>query len=265
MKIYISADIEGVTGATAWDEANKTHRDYTQFQAQMTQEVKAACEGAMEAGAREIVVKDAHATGRNIIAAELPECAKLVRGWSRHPYMMMQELDGSFDAAMMIGYHARAGSTFNPLAHTMSSAKFSWIQINGVEVSEFLFNAYTASLEQVPLVFISGDQGICDEAQERIPLIQTVSVKTGTGDSTVNIHPNLACERIRKGVCDSLKAINPACCAELPDKFAVTIQFHDFKEAYRASFFPGASDMGAGRISFSANEYLDVLRLMLFI
>jgi len=265
MKIYISADIEGVTGTTAWDEANKTHPDYGQFQTQMTQEVKAACEGAMEAGADEIVVKDAHASGRNITAAELPECVKLVRGWSRHPYMMMQELNGTFDAALMIGYHARAGSTQNPLAHTMNSSKFAWIQINGMEVSEFLLNAYTASLEQVPLVFISGDQGVCAEAQERIPLIQTVPVKTGAGDSTINIHPKLACDTIRRGVRESLGSINPACCAELPAHFAVTIQFNDFKEAYRAAFFPGASDMGTGRISFSAAGYLDVLKLMLFI
>jgi len=265
MKIYISADIEGVTGTTAWDEANKTHPDYGQFQTQMTQEVKAACEGAMEAGADEIVVKDAHASGRNITAAELPECVKLVRGWSRHPYMMMQELNGTFDAALMIGYHARAGSTQNPLAHTMNSSKFAWIQINGMEVSEFLLNAYTASLEQVPLVFISGDQGVCAEAQERIPLIQTVPVKTGAGDSTINIHPKLACDTIRRGVRESLGSINPACCAELPAHFAVTIQFNDFKEAYRAAFFPGASDMGTGRISFSAAGYLDVLKIMLFI
>ena len=265
MKVFISADIEGVTGTTVWDEVTRNHRDYPEFQAQMTREVSAACLGAIEAGVDRILVKDAHSTARNLIAKDLPEPVELIRGWSRHPYMMMQELNGTFDAALMIGYHARAGSTQNPLAHTMNSSKFAWIQINGMEVSEFLLNAYTASLEQVPLVFISGDQGVCAEAQERIPLIQTVPVKTGAGDSTINIHPKLACDTIRRGVRESLGSINPACCAELPAHFAVTIQFNDFKEAYRAAFFPGASDMGTGRISFSAAGYLDVLKLMLFI
>jgi len=42
MKIYISADIEGVTGITHWDETEKTKSDYQKFAKQMTDEVKAA-------------------------------------------------------------------------------------------------------------------------------------------------------------------------------------------------------------------------------
>ncbi len=80
MKIYISADIEGVCGSTVWPEAERDKQPYIEFQNQMTAEVKAACEGALAAGAKEIVVKDAHATGRNIIAGELPRAVKLIRG-----------------------------------------------------------------------------------------------------------------------------------------------------------------------------------------
>jgi D-amino peptidase len=70
------------------------------------------------AGAKEIVIKDAHATGRNIIASRLPACARLVRGWSGHPLAMVQELDESFDALVLVGYHSKAGTQDNPLAHT---------------------------------------------------------------------------------------------------------------------------------------------------
>ncbi|MCJ7789554.1 MAG: M55 family metallopeptidase, partial [Candidatus Atribacteria bacterium] len=81
MKIYISADIEGVTGIAHWDETEKSKSDYQKFAQQMTDEVKAACEGAVNAGVEEIWIKDAHDSGRNIIAVDLPEIIRLVRGW----------------------------------------------------------------------------------------------------------------------------------------------------------------------------------------
>ena len=102
MKIFISADIEGVTGITDWAEADMAHADNAQFRERMTAEVMAACEGALQAGATEIVVKDAHWTGRNILAERLPRQARLLRGWSGHPYSMVQGLDRSFAAALSI-------------------------------------------------------------------------------------------------------------------------------------------------------------------
>src|SRR3546814_17699783 len=85
MKIYISADIEGVDGITNWNEAEKNHPDYPEFRERMTEEVVAACEGAIAAGATEILIKDAHGSGRTILAERLPDCARLVRAWSGQP------------------------------------------------------------------------------------------------------------------------------------------------------------------------------------
>ena len=108
MKVYISMDIEGITGITHWDEATKNKADYRVFQEQMTDEVVAACEGALNAGATEIFVKDAHDTGRNIITSRLPEEAIMIRGWSGHPFCMLQELDETFhvDASSSFVIHA---------------------------------------------------------------------------------------------------------------------------------------------------------------
>ncbi|MFC1588517.1 M55 family metallopeptidase, partial [Planctomycetota bacterium] len=130
---------------------------------------------------------------------KLPECVKMVRGWSGHPYMMMAELDETFDAAMMIGYHSRAGSNANPLAHTMSPSIAS-IKINGSYVSEYHVNSYAAALDQVPVVFVSGDEGLCNEVSEFNPGTDTVAVMRGVGAATVSIHPKLAADRIRQGV-----------------------------------------------------------------
>ena len=103
MKVFISADIEGVAGITSWDETNKNHSDYEYFKIQMSKEVAAACEGANECGAKEIYIKDAHASGRNIIPDYLPENAYLIRGWSGDPLSMVQGIDDSFDALIFIG------------------------------------------------------------------------------------------------------------------------------------------------------------------
>ena len=130
MKVYISVDIEGIAGIAHDDETSKSHADYPEFREEMTREALAACEGAMAAGAREIFVKDAHGSGRNILVERLPECARIVRGWSGHPLSMVQELDASFDAILFIGYHSRAGAETNPLARTLSSEVAS-IKLNG--------------------------------------------------------------------------------------------------------------------------------------
>ena len=85
MKLYISADIEGVAGIAHWDEANKSHAAYQEFREQMTLDVAAACRAALDSGIEELLVKDAHGSGRNIIASMLPEEARVIRGWSGHP------------------------------------------------------------------------------------------------------------------------------------------------------------------------------------
>jgi len=265
MKIFISADIEGVTGTTVWDEVTRDHPDYPEFQAQMTREVSAACLGAMEAGADQILVKDAHSTARNLIAKDLPEPVELVRGWSRHPYMMMQEIDDSFDAALFIGYHAPASADGNPLAHTMDSSRYAEITLNGEVVSEFLLNTYTAAMENVPVAFIAGDQEVCRHATTLIPGIRSVAVKRGKGGSTINLHPETARRKIKKSVKETLLSLSGQRVLKLPEYFEVEVVFFDFKHAFRASFYPGAKLITPGKIGFETQSYMDVLRLLLFI
>jgi D-amino peptidase len=205
MKVFISADIEGVTGITNWNEADRNHADYPVFSEQMTAEVVAACEGAIEAGANEILIKDAHGSGRNIIASKLPAEAKLIRGWSGHPYCMVDGVDSSFTAVMYVGYHSRAGSAANPLAHTMSLDD-SYLKINGRCASELMINSYAAALENVPAVFAAGDAGLVEDAMDLIPAITGVAVKKCIGSSTISMQPQLAVAKIREGVKKALSA-----------------------------------------------------------
>ncbi len=264
MKIFISADIEGITGVTHWDEADRLKPDYSEFREQMTAEVSATCEGALLAGATEIWVKDAHASGRNLIAARLPKQTHLIRGWSGHPFSMVQELDEGFDAMLMVGYHSRAGSGANPLAHTISG-NIAALKINGNYASELLMHAYTAAYVKVPLVFVSGDQGICKDAALLIPPISTVAVKRGVGNASINIHPHLAVDRIIERVQTALQNDVPTCLLPLPEQFAVQITYRDHAMAHRASFFPGAVLEQPHTIGFESDDYFEVLRLFAFV
>src|SRR5262245_14907585 len=243
MKVYISADIEGVAGITHWDEADKSHDTYPEFREEMTNEVVAACEGAVAAGAREILIKDAHGSGRNIIAARLPDCARLIRGWSGHPFCMVQEIDRSFDAAMFIGYHSKAGAEGNPLAHTLT-LDVSHIELNGKRMSEFVMHSYAAALVGVPVVFLSGDKGICADARAFNKGFGTVVTSEGKGRSTISIPPLLAASRICEGVTAALSGNLAACKVKLPKQFRLDVAYATPTEAYRNSWYPGAKHAG---------------------
>lgn len=147
MKIFISSDIEGTSGACNWDEALET--DHHKFLGpQMTKEVAAAASAALESGAEEVLVRDAHGGALNIDPAGLPRGARLLRGWAHDIYCMMSGIDrDKYDAVLFTGYHAGAKNPGNPLSHTMHRYIDS-ITINGEPISEFVMNAYTADISE---------------------------------------------------------------------------------------------------------------------
>lgn len=262
MKVYISADIEGVSGVTHWNETDLDKADSHAAREQMTAETAAACEGAINAGATEVWVKDAHDSGRNIFPERLPQATRLIRGWSGHPFTMLQELDSTFDALALVGYHTGAAFAGSPLAHTMTG-QISWIKINHRLATEFLICAYTAALVKVPLVLVTGDSDLCREVTDFNPHITTVAVKEGVGDSTINLHPELATDRIRQGMAQALR--DPSTCLiPLPERFDVEIQYRHQHRAYQFGFFPGARQTDPITVRFEHEDFFEVLRFLLF-
>lgn len=263
MKIFISADIEGTAGILSWDEAERTHADYTEFRTLMTAEVLAACEGARAAGATEIVIKDAHDSGRNLILDRLPAFVRIVRGWSGHPDAMMFGIDESFDAALYTGYHSKAGVEDNPLAHT-STLRISRLTLNGETASEFTLNALCAARYGVRSAFLSGDEGICADARALVPGIATVETLRGVGAASISLAPAAARAAIRESVEKALGDSAQRALPGIPEKTEIVIEFSNPVDAYRASWYPGVSRHGPRAVAFASNDYFEILRAYRF-
>lgn len=264
MKIFLCADIEGTAGITDWAEAEKDKPDYQEFRELMTGEVLAACEGARAAGASEVVIKDAHDSGRNILIDRLPSYAKIIRGWSGHPDAMMFGINEEFDAAIFTGHHAKAGSEANPLAHT-TTMRVSRILLNGEVASEHTFNALCAARYKVPVAFLSGDKEICSEATVLQPKIQTVATSEGFGRASLSIAPVRAREEIFSGVKHSLEIVKEHRLPSIEGPFELTIEFVNPTDAYRNSWYPGAYLSGPRAIGFRANNFFEVQRALRFL
>jgi len=265
MKVFISADIEGVAGIGSWDETDKSRQsEYRWFQKQMTREVSAAAEAALDAGAREVLIKDAHDSGRNLILDELPVQVEVIRGWAGHPLSMVQGLDKTFDAVMFIGYHSRAGQGTNPLAHTMSSSRITRMTLNGTDMSEFYVHALAASYYGVPSVFVSGDQGLCEEVNGHNPAIETVVTIRGEGNSVITRHPETVIELIRTGVVKALDGDLSNRLLAMPADLTFSIEYKKHQDAYRAAFYPGAKLINPLLVQFKTDDYFEILRFNLF-
>lgn len=265
MKVYLSVDIEGVTGITAWEEARKEHPDYPPFRDRMAAEARAACEGALRAGATELLVKDAHGTGRNLRACDLPAPARLIRGWSGHPLCMLQELDATFDAICLVGWHGAASAGRNPLAHTLSSRNVQEIRLDGVRASEFRLHALAAAELGVPVVFVSGDEGLCAEVAAFASGTRTVATGVGFGASTRSEHPDLVRAAIAEGVAAAIGSDRGACLVTAPKGPVVEVVYKDQALAYRKGFYPGAELVAPNCVRFAAASMFEVMRFLNFV
>lgn len=265
MKVYISADMEGVTGISHFDETIKGKDNYTFFANQMSKEVNAACLGAIEAGAKEIIVQDAHETGRNIDISMLPKGVKLIKNWSDDPLSMVQGIDESFDAIMFIGYHSPSYSKGNPMSHTMNAHKIIKAKLNGEILSEFKLHSLAGEMFKVPSVFVSGDKALIESIESEYNNISTLSVIEGAGSSIISIHPDLAVERIKTKVKSALSEDLEKYHVKMPSEFNLEIQYSRHTYANKAGFFPGVKRVDDNTVSFKSDDFYEVLRAGLFL
>lgn len=252
-KVFISADIEGITGVVHFDEVERNKDDFMMFRNLMTKEVNASIIGALDAGADEIVVRDAHGDARNILPEELHRKASLIRGWADSPLSMMEGINDSFDAVMFVGYHAPADTPNATLKHTMS-LRIAELKVNNILMAEAGLNALIAGMFNVPVVFIAGDKAICDYARTTFGDIETVPVKEGLGAAAINLHPETARERIQTHSRKALQNLERFSPYQLEPPFEFMVRYRHEHYAHKAQFYPGAVRVSSNQIRFTADN-----------
>jgi D-amino peptidase len=257
LKILIAADMEGVTGVVHWDHVTPGHAEYPRFRRLMTGDVNAAIRGAFEEGAEEVIVSDGHNAGRNLLIEELDPRARLNTG-DPSPFSMIEGVDTGVNAAIFIGYHARAGASPAILSHTWSSTRVANVWLDGRPVGEVGLNAAVCGHFDVPVVMISGDQTACAEATELLGQVETAVVKAARSRMAAEcLSPQAAHEAIYVAATRAVRRLKEGKAA-LPFRpqvpITLVIQFAHPEMADRASLLPGARRMQDGQVKFTAED-----------
>ncbi|WP_429841270.1 M55 family metallopeptidase [Brevibacillus sp. FIR094] len=268
MKVFISLDMEGISGLSEWEDVIPGRGHYEAGRRLLTQDVNAAIEGALEAGATQIIVNESHGPMNNIILEELHPQADVIRGFFK-PLCMMQGIDSSCDAAFFIGYHGKAGTGDAVLNHTLSGLAIHRLILNGKEVGEAGLNAAIAGAYGVPVVLVTGDSQTAKEVEEDIPGVFTVAVKTGiTGLSSQAMHPVRARELIRQQAKEALLHRSTVKPLEQRVENTIEVEFTKSQFATAVSWMPGIELIEGRTVRFHSPDLLSmmpVLQAMLLI
>lgn len=262
MRVFISVDMEGITGVVGWPQVSQKEPAYKEALELMVGDVNAAIFGALEGGAKEVVVNDAHDLMTNLPLVKLHPQARLISGFVK-PLGMMQGVQGA-DAAMFIGYHARVGTPHAILDHTLYGAAFNRVWLGESEVGEPEINAALAGEFQVPVVFVSGDATACELAKEFIgDWLVTVAVKHPVSKTAAEcLHPEVTQTLIREGTKKALQQLAKAKPVRLNPPIKLRLELKDTEMADLAVLCPLVERLGGRIIEIQGDKVSKVYQTM---
>jgi D-amino peptidase len=254
LRVYISADMEGVTGVTHSQDVIPGRSQYERFRAFLTADVNAAIEGAARGGATEFLVNEAHDGMRNVILEDLDGRAEIIVG-QRKPRSMMQGFEDA-DVAFFVGYHARAGAE-GVLSHTFDAPTVvTGVELNGEPCSEARMNATLAGLRGIPVGLVTGDDLACAEAEGLYAGVQTATVKTAIDRYTARcLPPEAARERIREAARRATEGAGDLTPYTPEGPYTFTAEFATASAAASVLFFPGLERVDDRRVSWTDEDY----------
>ena len=258
LKVYISADMEGLVGTVTGDQLGPSGFEYPRFREIMTDEVNTAIAAARAAGATEFVVSDSHGNGENLLMDRLPQDIQLVRSWPR-PLGMMEGIDETFDAVILIGYHA---STTNPRgvrAHTMSSANLTALKLNGTDMPEAGLSAAIAGMYGVPVIMLSGDDAIVEEATNLLGDIEGAVVKWSLGfHSARTLMPEAAYAVIHAKVAAAFARLDDFRPYRIDGPITLDITFKNYMPAEVLAYLPTVTRVDSHTIRWVGTDMREV-------
>jgi D-amino peptidase len=264
MKVFISVDMEGITGVVqpAQLGPGPDGWEYGRAREWMTGEARAAIDGAKAAGATEIVLADSHGNMQNLLIDQLPDDVRIVRG-SPRPLGMMQGIDNSFTGVVFIGYHASEYGSDAVRGHTMSSARFLHVKLNGAEVGEGVWNAAIAGHFGVPVLFVSGDRAAVEQLKKTVPSAEGAIVKEGLGyHAAVTVTPARGRELIRQGVERAVRRAGDMKPHVVRTPVELEVGFKLTLDAERISYIPGLRRIDAHAVAGTFPDMPTVAKLL---
>ena len=265
VKIFISADMEGVTGVVTGDQLGPTGFEYAAFRDVMTAEVNAAIEAARAGGATEIVVADSHGNAENLLLDKLPPDVQVVRSFPR-PHGMLEGIDASFAGVIFIGYHSSTANPRGVRAHTLSSANLADVRLGGISLPESGLNAALAGHYGVPVLAISGDDAAVEEAKALLGDVEGAVVKWSLGfHSARTLTPAAGREVIRAAVQRAMdrRADFKPYRASMPAD--LEIRFKNYRPAEMLALLPGVTRADSHSVRFSAKDVPEAWRILSFV
>ncbi len=254
--------MEGTAGVCSWQQCDPSDpHEYPIYRRYMTQEVRAAIEGARAAGIRDVLVNDSHWDMRNLLWDELPADDDLrVTSGTRKPWSMGQGLEAGFDVAFLTGYHAKAGDAAT-LSHTFSPETLYNVTVNGTPCSEALLVAALAGSYGIPVMLVTGDRTTVDETTRAMPWCVGVAVKDAIGYSAVNsLTPRAAQEAIRAAAAEAIGRVGNARPFAFESPFEMVVETVNVENADFIELMPGFERTGARAVRFTSPTYPGLLR-----
>jgi len=254
MNVYITMDMEGISGITTGDMARSGSAEWAHRGRQLaTDDVNAAVEGALAAGAKRIWVQDMHDSGETILRERLHPAAELITG-CHNVVGHMPGLDSSFDAVFLVGFHAMMGTRFAHFDHTISTACISQVRFNGRPVGELGIFAGYAGFCGVPVALVTGDVAATQEAADFLGDVTTVAVKQGLGRfATRSLRAEGTQALIRQAAEQGLKRPNRVWKPDAP--LTIAVDFLRSAEADLAEILPDAQRTGARTVEYTHDSW----------
>jgi len=262
MKVLIMTDLEGVAGVVSFeDQTGPESRYYEAAKKLLTAEVNAAVDGLVQSGVEEVLVIDGHGAG-GIQFEDLHPAARLFHGRPWAPWARLTEIFKTYDACMMIGQHAMAGVPTSNLNHTQSSETVDYYQLNGRKIGEMAQFALFCGALGVPMIFLSGEEDACREAQTFIPDIVTASVKQGLSrSSAISLSAPEARRRITAGVKQAIERHRnhpiPPLVWEGP--YVLEVRYFSTSVADARAARPGAERVDPQTVRFYGKSVIDII------
>ena len=262
MNLYVSCDMEGVAGVCNWEQVNarKYTPEYFIYQRYMTAEVRAAIDGARDAGATGVLVNDSHGPMRNLLLDELPDDIRVIFG-NRKPLSMNEGLNENFAGVFFTGYHGAIGDANATLCHTYTPSVIYNVFINGIRCSEAAMNAGIAGWYGVPVLLVTGDRVTVESAKAQMPWITGVVVKESIGNYAVDsMSPQAAQGAIREGAAQAMRNASAAKPFVFEPPITLEVDLTRVEQADLVELIPGFERTGDRRVRFVHNDYPTVFR-----